>query len=141
MRVCGMSERTTSAELLAAAEAKRQEAQRIYGGVGVPERAGARLSARGLGQAHRRTDSALRRFTDLTAEADLLAYRAALAAAREAEAARVRFTHSDVIGARLVRTSTGWHKVVRVSPKSVTVETGYSWTDRIPHEKLLEVRT
>lgn len=40
-----------------------------------------------------------------------------------------------------VRTATGWHKVVRVSAKSVTVETGYSWTDRHPLARIIEVRT
>lgn len=65
---------------------------------------------------------------------------ARVTAAREAEAARVRLTAEDVKGAVLVRDSFGWHKVVRVSAKSVTVETGYSWTDRIALGKVLEVR-
>lgn len=43
-------------------------------------------------------------------------------------------------GAVLVSDRFGWHKVVRVSAKSVTVETPHSWTDRIALDKVLEVR-
>lgn len=62
------------------------------------------------------------------------------AAAREEEKARTKLTADDVRGARFVRDQFGWHKVVRVSAKSVTVETGYSWTDRIPLDRILEAR-
>lgn len=61
-------------------------------------------------------------------------------AAREAEAARPKLTADDVRGARFVRDQYGWHRVVRVSAKSVTVEMPYSWTGRIPLVKVLEVR-
>ncbi len=40
----------------------------------------------------------------------------------------------------LVRTSLGWHKVVRVNRCSVTVETGYSWTDTIRLDRIIETR-
>lgn len=53
---------------------------------------------------------------------------------------RVRLTRDDIIGATHVRTRHGWWTVVRVNGKTVTVETGYSWTDRIPFDKVLEVR-
>ena len=43
--------------------------------------------------------------------------------------------------ARLVRDSLGWHRVIRVNAKSVSVETGYSWTDRIPMSNVLEARS
>lgn len=61
-------------------------------------------------------------------------------AAREAEKARPKPTADDVRGARFVRDQYGWHRVVRVSAKSVTVETPWSWTERIPLDKVLEVR-
>lgn len=61
-------------------------------------------------------------------------------AARDAEAERVRLTREDITGARFVRTSVGWHVVVRVSAKSVTVKTPYSWTDRYAFDKVLEVK-
>ena len=61
-------------------------------------------------------------------------------AAREAELARVLLTREDIVGARAVRTVRGWHAVVRVNAKSVSVHTGYSWVDRVPFEDVLEVR-
>lgn len=51
------------------------------------------------------------------------------------------FTEDEYKAARAVRDMLGWHKVVRVNAKSVTVETGYSWTDRIDRAKVLEVRS
>lgn len=60
---------------------------------------------------------------------------------REAEKARVKLTAEDVKGAQFVRDTYGWHKVVRVSAKSVTVRTPYSWNDRIPLDRILEFRT
>ena len=59
-------------------------------------------------------------------------------AEREAEQARVRLTADDVKGATHVRDRIGWHRVVRVSAKSVTVATPYSWTDRIPLDRILQ---
>lgn len=53
---------------------------------------------------------------------------------------RARLTHDDVKGATHVRTELGWHKVVRVNAKSVTVETGHSWTDRYEFDLILEAR-
>lgn len=50
------------------------------------------------------------------------------------------FSPEELKAARAIRTDVGWHKVVRVNPKSVTVETGYSWNDRYALEKVLEVR-
>ena len=41
----------------------------------------------------------------------------------------------------LVRDSYGWHRVIRVNAKSVSVESGYSWTDRIPMSNVLETRS
>lgn len=61
-------------------------------------------------------------------------------ARRQAEAERPKLTADDVRGAEFVRDSHGWHRVVRVSAKSVTVETPYSWTDRIALDKVIEVR-
>lgn len=52
----------------------------------------------------------------------------------------VPFTAEELKAARAIRTVAGWHKVVRVNAKSVTVETGYSWTDRYTLDKIKEVR-
>jgi len=77
---------------------------------------------------------------DAAIAAEHEAIREAVALARTAEADRVRLTAADIAGAKLVRTSRGWHRVVRVSAKSVTVETPYSWTDRLPFDDILDVR-
>jgi len=52
----------------------------------------------------------------------------------------VPFTPEELLTARAIRTSVGWHKVARVNAKSVSVETGYSWTDRYTLDEVLEVR-
>lgn len=57
-----------------------------------------------------------------------------------AEQERPRLTRDDVLGATHVRTGLGWHKVVRVNRTTVSVDTGYSWNDRYPFEKILEAR-
>jgi hypothetical protein len=72
------------------------------------------------------------------AEAD--ARREAAKAAAAIRNTPVPFTDDDYNAARLVRTKLGWHKVAKVNAKSVSVETGYSWTDRIARDKVLEVR-
>lgn len=53
----------------------------------------------------------------------------------------VPYDSNELHAARAIRTTGGWHKVVRVNRKSVSVESGYSWTDRIAIDKILEVRT
>lgn len=55
--------------------------------------------------------------------------------------AAVPFSLEQLAAATHVRSYMGWHKVVKVNVKSVTVETGYSWHDRLAIAKLLEVRT
>lgn len=62
------------------------------------------------------------------------------AAARKAEAARVKYTAADLAGATAVRDEFGWHRVVQVNAKTVTVTTAYSWNDRIPLARVLEFR-
>ena len=61
-------------------------------------------------------------------------------AAYQAKTAPVAYTPEQLKAAIAVRTSVGWHRVVKVNAKSVTVATGYSWTDRVTLDKVLEVR-
>ncbi len=53
----------------------------------------------------------------------------------------VEYTEDEYKAARIVRDELGWHVVVRVNAKSVTVKTAYSWTDRIARAKILEVKS
>ena len=95
--------------------------------------------------AWRRRQAATERSIDLAVaevrEQERMRWEAAKAAWERAEAERVRFTAEDLAGAWAVRDRFGWHRVVRVSTRTVTVETGFSWTDRIPVERVLEYRT
>ena len=61
-----------------------------------------------------------------------------IAALAEREAAANLVVPAD---ACLVRDTYGWHRVIRVNAKSVSVESGYSWTDRIPMSNVLETRS
>lgn len=73
------------------------------------------------------------------AEAQKAEWRA-LRAEADRRNAPVPFTSEELKAATHVRTMFGWHRIARVSAKSVSVETGYSWTDRYTLDKILEVR-
>lgn len=49
-------------------------------------------------------------------------------------------TIEQIKAASIVRDEFGWHSVVRVNAKSVTVATGFSWTDRIALPAILDAR-
>lgn len=71
------------------------------------------------------------------------AYEAVIDAAVSVRMERDAAAHRDLDALKpgdLVRDSVGWHRVVRVNAKSVTVETPWSWTDRIPFAKVIETR-
>jgi hypothetical protein len=82
--------------------------------------------------------------TERSVDAALADVRAAKAAEQAAVYAKrtapVPFTPDELNAARAIRTSVGWHRVVKVNAKSVTVATGYSWNDRYTLDKILEVR-
>jgi hypothetical protein len=61
--------------------------------------------------------------------------------AKHGAASAVPFTQEELRAAVVIRTRYGWRKVAKVNAKTVSVETGYSWTDRIPLEQILEVRS
>ncbi len=56
------------------------------------------------------------------------------------ELSRQRVTPESLAVATHVRDRFGWHKVVRVNAKSVSVESGYSWVDRLPIGEIIDVR-
>lgn len=61
------------------------------------------------------------------------------AEAKVVEAARVRFTRDDIVGARYVRDRWGFWRVIRVNAATVSVEDGTD-TSHIPFSRVLEVR-
>ena len=66
---------------------------------------------------------------------------AAKRADRQAETDRVKITRDKLEGAVLVRSALyGWRKVRRVNAKTVSVDSGYSWADLIPMDKILDYR-
>lgn len=79
------------------------------------------------------------------AKRELAAEAAEQRAAAKAAAAQRRqpadYSLEDLKAATHVRTELGWHRVVRVSAKSVTVRTAHSWNDRYALSKILDVRT
>lgn len=99
----------------------------------------ARVSGALLGKLGRDTDRALARYTAADRNVQALQSKVARAEYDQREAKRVRLTRDDIGGAALVRTRHGWYGVVRVNAKTVTVATGYSWTDRIDFNDVLEV--
>lgn len=93
------------------------------------------LDKRGAGSLDRQIDRNLKRI-----EAEKEAERRQAIAANQERYKRVPFTRDELEAARAIRTSSGWHRVVKVNTKSVTVSTGYSWNDRYELDKVLEVK-
>jgi hypothetical protein len=60
---------------------------------------------------------------------------------RIAEIERPRFTRDDLVGVTHIRDDIRWRKVVKLNAKTVSVETGYSWVDRVSFDKIREYRT
>lgn len=85
----------------------------------------------------------LRRAAEAADAQRVSGYKAAREAVRAGEAQRVRLTRDEIVGARLIRDEFGWRRVVRVNAKTVTATSNLvsSWTDRVPFEKVLEVRS
>jgi multidrug resistance efflux pump len=102
------------------------EAERALDAIGAndcDDPAASRLGRAALRQHHKRMDSQLTRYVELTARIAALKHKIKLAQERE-ESARARNnppTREDLAGATAIRDSTGWHTVVRVNAKSVSV--------------------
>lgn len=119
------------------ANAKHDQAREMGGGIPGFGGSGNQRAARQVRSAFNSADKAWREATEK------LEYYTAKAKGYErriAERDRQRLTRDDIAAAKLIRTSTGWRKVVRVNAKSVSVDSGYSWVDRIPFDQVLEVR-
>lgn len=77
------------------------------------------------------------------AEAQREARRVVAMALEAAQAERDAQAPCDIDGLEAgdwVRDRFGWHQVVRVNRKSVTVSTPYSWTDRLGRDRITETR-
>jgi len=122
---------------LALAEGKGERAHEMGGGIPGFGGSGNQRAAQQVRSAFASADRAWREATD---KLDYYTAKARGYERRIAERDRVRLGAVDVAGAKYVRTVTGWRKVVRVSAKSVSVESGYSWVDRIPLGQILEAR-
>ena len=125
----------TAQEHLEAALTAKQNAERLSAtarelGGGIPGfgGSGSQRAARQVQGAQGRAFEAHR---DADARIAKWSHRVASLKQRIAELERTTFTAEDLQGVTHVRTRTGWHKVVSVNAKTVTVETPYSWTDRI----------
>lgn len=125
-------------ERLEQADAKSDRAHEMGGGIPGFGGSGNQRAARQVRSAH---DSAHRAWREATEKLEYYNAKAKGYERRIAERDRVRFTHEDVVGARAVRTVTGWRRVVRVNGKSVSVDSGYSWVDRIEFGSILEVKS
>lgn len=123
---------------IVAVDAKADRAREMGGGIPGFGGSGNQRAAQQVRAAHNSADRAWREARDK------LEYYTAKAKGYErriAERDRKRFEYGDLVGAKLVRTSATWRKVVRVNAKSVTVESGYSWTDRLTFDQIREVRS
>ena len=122
---------------LAAAEARGERASEMGGGIPGFGGSGNQRAAQQVRAAHASADRAWREASEK------LAYFTEKAKGYErriAELDRVRLTREDILGARWVRTAGAWRKVVRVNKTTVSVDSGYSWVDRIDFSQVLEVR-
>lgn len=123
----------------AMAEADRLHAASREMGGGIPGFGGSG-SQRAASQVRSAADRAQRAWREAQERIDLWTHKVRSLERRIAEAERVRYTATDLKGAALIKAGGSWRQVVRVSAKSVTVATPYSWTDRIPIDQVTDFR-
>lgn len=126
-----------AARRLDLAQRRRDEARSLGGGLLGFGGSGPQAAARTVRDA---TDRAVRDWMKAATALDEAQLRFHILTRAIEERDRVRLTRDDIDGATHIRTRRGWWTVVRVNAKTVTVETGHSWTDRIPFDKVLEAR-
>lgn len=122
---------------LVAAEAKMERAHEMGGGIPGFGGSGNQRAAQQVRSAFSRADRA---YNEASEKLEYFKGKLRGYERRIAERDRERFEHDDIAGAKYIRTHAGWYKVVRVNAKSVSVESGYSWVDRIELDKILESR-
>lgn len=121
------------------ADALSNTAREMGGGIPGFGGSGNQSAARAVRAAHGRADKAHREAAERIEKWE---HRVRSLRQRITEVERVRFTPGQLKGAVFVRSKHGWHRVVRVNVKTVTVPSlvGGSWTDTIPVESILEAR-
>lgn len=89
-----------------------------------------------------RVDADVRRTAAAVSEAERAERDLEAAKVRAARSAQESVGRSELAGARVVKDGRcgTWHEVVRVNRTTVTVTTEHSWTDKIPHGRIVEVR-
>lgn len=122
---------------LTAAQAEHDAAQRAVDAIDSTPRAGMR---RGI-QHQRRVAADVHRTAEAFARRDRAAHEVKVLQQQIKSASAKPVDPADLKGARFVRDRYGWHEVDKVNAKTVSVKTGYSWTDRIPHDRIHEVRS
>jgi len=79
-------------------------------------------------------------FTRFDEEEKRVALLEAQIATARTERERKPFTRTELASAVAVKDKYGWHKVRKVNAVSVSVESGYSWTEKIAIDKVLDYR-
>ncbi|WP_417510618.1 hypothetical protein [Microbacterium sp.] len=121
----------------AEAEKLSASAREIGGGIPGFGGSGSQRAAATVRGAYSRADRAHREADERIAK---WTHRVKSLERRLAETQRVRFTREDVVGAEFIHDGTSWRQVRKVNAKTVSVETGYSWVDRVPFDKIRSVR-
>lgn len=106
----------------------------------LPDSAACRLKPSALKQAEKRLDSHLRQVVAAIARVDKARTALARALSESRNASRPVASLEAIQRATAVRDRHGWHKVIRVNRKTVTVESGYSWTETIPLDRIEDAR-
>lgn len=135
---------TYSRDRLQAAQQAKANAERLSAtahemGGGIPGFGGSG-SQRAASQLRGAHDRAYRAHQDADARIQKWSGRVRSLEQRIAETERERYTRDDVVGAEFIHDGISWRRVRKVNAKSVSVETGYSWVDRVPFEKIRSVR-
>lgn len=121
----------------ASADALSQQARELGGGIPGFGGSGSQRAAATVRGAHARADRAHREADE---RIEKWTHRVRSLERRIAEAERVHFTRDDAVDAVFIHDGISWRKVVKVNAKTVSVETGYSWVDRVPFAKIRRIR-
>lgn len=133
-----------SRDRLEAAQHAKEQAERLSAsahemGGGIPGFGGSG-KRRAAGQVRGAHDRAHRAHQEADERIQKWSHRVRSLERRIAEAERVHFTRDDLAGAEFIHDGISWRQVRKVNAKTVSVETGYSWVDRVPFEKIRSVR-